>query len=808
MKTLCLKRINKDLKEIANSPLEGIGIASIDNDPMKYVVNLKIMTGVYEGYCIQLLLTFSDNYPIRPPKLLIYPGQSFDNIYHHHIFRSEIKDEKERYFNKFCYDLLENDFLSTSSEEHTGWNPSYTISTLLLQIQTFLSKPDFPTGYVPPKEKIDELMKSMNTYEKSFVIKNDKNENITKIHTWKNPYPEMFFIKKEDSIEIKEGNDSAIPKEIKEDLTCFISRLNYIDDKNILLGYPMKRIKNGTIIPIPEILSYEGFIEELSKNDVNNEMDSYFDGLIFENIYRDYHRNYILNRISEYLHINDNDNDNDNNNGFNEINNLLNIDEDILMFPRRHFFHFFSSSYSRNYGYFKSANNEFYNSWLPIFINEEHFEKNKTTILNYFSILKYGNSGIKKYDFHPQYIFEIMPNILSNMIKKMTINKISSSFLKCFFQNVLMFKKLEKKYNNIFIKYQKFYLNRNINKILKQDEIFDLVKELLELLILFYYSDNKDGQNMNDQLNNYIKKLKNLLCLKLFEKEKFYFKNPKSFINDLKRNKLFDKIVDIIFLNSDYLLLYNKQSLLNISEIIRNRIIKQMNINFKDLYTNLNDQIKKKIQKILMNEVNFSSYLNLNSIPSLLKEKGIYADFFSYSSKFISIFDFFRQKILDKNFLNELEKNFGIFMNNEPFIEQLNQRKKNWENSESIIKTFLGDKNLNSIKNLIHLYYLNLILGKYSSNYTRHPGEFVDFPFMKIDNHDNCLYLTLSERVKYILKKERDLFCLKYKMMFYKKEIVKDKIMKKNKRERINIKRSCNKNYNKAIRTYNTKKHR
>ena len=36
-----------------------------------------------------------------------------------------------------------------------------------------------------------------------------------------------------------------------------------------------------------------------------------------------------------------------------------------------------------------------------------------------------------------------MPNILSNMIKKMTINKISSSFLKCFFQNVLMFKKLE-----------------------------------------------------------------------------------------------------------------------------------------------------------------------------------------------------------------------------------------------------------------------------------------------------------------------------------------------------------------------------
>ena len=33
MKNLCLQR--------TNSPLEGIGIASLDNDPKKYVVNMK-----------------------------------------------------------------------------------------------------------------------------------------------------------------------------------------------------------------------------------------------------------------------------------------------------------------------------------------------------------------------------------------------------------------------------------------------------------------------------------------------------------------------------------------------------------------------------------------------------------------------------------------------------------------------------------------------------------------------------------------------------------------------------------------------
>ena len=87
MKTLCFQRINKDIKEISKFPLEGIGIVSLDNDPMKNVVNIKIMSGIYEGYCLQLLLTFSDNYPINPSKILIYPGQSFDNIYHH-IFPS------------------------------------------------------------------------------------------------------------------------------------------------------------------------------------------------------------------------------------------------------------------------------------------------------------------------------------------------------------------------------------------------------------------------------------------------------------------------------------------------------------------------------------------------------------------------------------------------------------------------------------------------------------------------------------------------------------------------------------------------
>ena len=40
-----------------------------------------------------------------------------------------------------------------------------------------------------------------------------------------------------------------------------------------------------------------------------------------------------------------------------------------------------------------------------IYINEEHYKKNKSTILNSFSVMKYGPLGIKEYDFKAEQIF-------------------------------------------------------------------------------------------------------------------------------------------------------------------------------------------------------------------------------------------------------------------------------------------------------------------------------------------------------------------------------------------------------------------
>ena len=80
-KMISLKRISKDIQEITKNPVEGIGIIQYESDFFKYIVNIKLLYGVYKGFCLQLLLTFSDSYPTKPPKILIFPGQNFDGSY-------------------------------------------------------------------------------------------------------------------------------------------------------------------------------------------------------------------------------------------------------------------------------------------------------------------------------------------------------------------------------------------------------------------------------------------------------------------------------------------------------------------------------------------------------------------------------------------------------------------------------------------------------------------------------------------------------------------------------------------------------
>ena len=665
-KALAIKRINKDMKEIVKSPIEGIGIVSIDNDPMKYAVNMRLMQGPYEGYCLQLLLTFTDNYPSRPPKILIFPNQGISGEYHHHIFNDH------NGFKKFCFDLLDNDFMSIS-EEHTGWNPSYSISSLLLQVQNFIADPDMH-GYIPPRDKINKLMNTMDNYKKVFKIR-DENEEIEIVHTWRNPYPKMYFKKfdksnKNNEIDIKNSNkeNEKKMKIIKENLTCFMLKFNYIEDPDILLGYPIiQKIGLGKnkieLYPIPEMLTYDGFMSQIGKQD--SKLDYYF-----------------------------------------------------------------STS-------FKSANNEYYNYWVPIYIDENHYLKNRTAILNSFSIIKYGPRGIKEYDFKPEQIFEILPIILNKMIIGMFNGQsaISSAFIRCYFHYILLFKKLSEEFEYEYIR----YLNHKLNLIHKNryNVKKSIIPDIGDFLVLLLFCDrNIYNEKMKRMWNSLYEEFlvrqmywafcdirnktriieemltnkvinKNEYKTKLIEEEAFKeciregycnFKGDnKTFADTLIKEGMFDKIASYLYGIYDI-------------KYLKEKVINEMNNNFNKLLNKSGGNIKRQIISDLIhkNKV-FYEFFELTSggrniyekklkykekelinkiiekekivylkktVDELLNDKEFLKNVYgSQRGNNLLLITFFAQKkIVEKGFLNELENNYGIYLEVDNFIKEMRQK--------------------------------------------------------------------------------------------------------------------------------------
>ena len=671
-KLISLKRINKDIQEITKNPIEGIGIIQYENDFMKYIINIQLMNGIYKGFCLQLLLTFSETYPTNPPKILLFPGQNFDQNFHHHVFNDF------NGFYKFCFDLLENDFMKTD-EEHTGWNPSYTISSLLIQVQNFLCEPDLHT--LPSQEKIQNFISNMKNYKREFI---DCNGNVI-IHTWDSPYPKMFFNEekkineKEDvkdldkennkNKEINEEEQKRIKEEemkkkeelrlneIKENLTCFMLKLNYIDDPEILLGYPivqskgLGRVFRIELFPIPELLTYDGFMAQIGKKD--EKLDFYFD-------------------IS-----------------------------------------------------FKSANNEFYNYWVPIYIDKNHFEKNKQTILNSFSIIKYGAIGLKEYDFRVEDIFEVVPIILNKMIIGIFTKKssLSEAFIKCYFQYILLFKKLTEIYKKEF--------NEYVNKIIKQIENNyyhinkNIIPDIGNFLVLLLFSDipinNKiwnslfedfvirqmywifHGPDNEQNIKNYLFECIipsdiNIYIDKIIKEER-KIENLEPFLNLCNIYKIEDelinifkndkKIISLITDKNNIFSLFEDKNNIKISNNFRTKFNEYLKKCTNDSRDEISTILKEKFTyydliKILPEQtldfINFNKFdyekKNVDKILKLVDIKyqnDLLNKFFDCQkgNKLLIISYLARKKIKTKGFLEELERNYGVLLNVSDFIKEI-----------------------------------------------------------------------------------------------------------------------------------------
>ena len=669
-KNLSTKRINHDIKEIYKNPIEGIGIVSLENDIKKYVVNIMLLTGPYKDYCLQLLLTFPDEYPINPPKILIYPDQLFDNLYHRHIFNDDNKDENGKCFKKLCLDLLDNDFMSTKSE-NTGWNPSYTISTLLMQLQIFLANPDMSEKSMPKPYQIKELMESMNNYQRKFIIK-DGNKEIIKTHTWKVPYPKMYFQQKELTNTINNPISEGKNKIIKENLTCFISKISFFDDHNIILGYPIVKENSGDIYPIPEILSYEGYLTQIS------------------------------NKKSEY---------------------------DSL----------------------KSANNKYYSNWLPIYINKYNFEKNKQTILNSFSVIKFGICGEKKFDFKPEYINEIMLKIFNQMICHMKGQKISSSYLIAFFQYILLYKKLDELYTN----------DNQIDELCLFD-FFKIDKLISKLRKIMIFSLFEKFTLLVKNLNNLKVEMKNNLALLFFlENKNCDLKSPKKFLEYLEENHLFNSIFEIMRFERN-LFLYNGK---NLKKIIKNIICNS----FKNFIFYCDKDTKNNLKKSILKNMKFFNFINFNQLlDERLDEKT--EENTKTILDYFTILLFIKKKINEPNFFNQLENNFGIYLQIDETIEKLNEIINNIDLYGEKEIDYINKSFRDNIQNIIkELFILSNNIQKISSK-NLFDFMFLDSNFVGLSEIESPFSLFIFKRFRNFRMRSRYFFSSIDDIENYKKD--------------------------------------
>ena len=657
---IALKRISNDLKELSKCPLEGIGIASIDNDPLKYVINMELMSGPYQGYKVQLLMTLSENYPINPPKILIYPNQEIGNNYHHHIYSCNYGNA---YYYRFCINFLENEFGMNTNEEYSGWNPAYTISSILLQVQNFISDPDLHR--IPDQAQVDNLMKSLVTYQRPFF---DGEKNV--IHTWRNPFPKMYYShRKEKNMEVDEDMENEIKEEkneiidrrkeiIKENLTCYFFRENYIDNQNILLGYPIVQTKSLygkdkiELNPIPQLLTYEAFQMQTSNTQSNNNY----------NIFA------------------------------------------------------YESSQSR----IKAANNQYYNNWLPIYVNEDHYQKNLDTIKNAIKAIK------NEPQFQPEQIFDIFPIILNKMIIGIFNGKsiVSTSYITCYFHYVLLFKRLCKEYQEEYnfyvdkklslITMNDYEVNKKIvadigdffmliflsNKDMTSPEMIKIKSVLIEEFLIrqtywmFHGPDCKDimKSKVNSLSNNV--KLNDDIYLEKFHKDpNFKMRFLDIFNKELHRKNIFDKVINTIASDRTFLYNYN-----NNFGYAKNAAENRITQSFKRLYNECSDWGRSKLNTIIKDNMKFSDFFieNERDIRSGLydscqvneilkgnndnsyeiKEMLKYAYESQKGNQLLIITFLVLNKLRERGFMEELEKNYGIYVEVDDFFLNMKQKLK------------------------------------------------------------------------------------------------------------------------------------
>lgn len=164
-------------------------------------------------------------------------------------------------------------------EKGSGWTPAYSIQSVLIQLQTFLARPDLPERLLSSIDQINKMLKNSKAFVHT-IIKTENGNTTLKSSSFQDPYPfvdtksldELQQAMKDEKVEneagvlnkeeIKYMEERARKIEISNKLICPIIKLEYAEANEIQFGYPIlaHADKFGRLhtTPVIEIISKEG----------------------------------------------------------------------------------------------------------------------------------------------------------------------------------------------------------------------------------------------------------------------------------------------------------------------------------------------------------------------------------------------------------------------------------------------------------------------------------------------------------------------------------------------------------------------
>jgi len=363
-------------------------------------------------------------------------------------------------------------------------------------------------------------------------------------------------------------------------------------------------------------------------------------------------------------------------------------------------------------------------------VNENHYSKNRELILNSLKEIK------KESEFKPEQVFDILPIILNKMIIGGFNGKsvISSSFINCYFQYVLLFKRLCQDYKAEY----ETYVNRKISLITMNDyevnkkivpDIGDffmliylsnkdmsttemkkmkkvLIEELLIRQIYWMFHGPECKETMKSKVvNNSSLEVSDETYLEKFQKDpNFKMRYLDIFVKELQKQDIYRQMIDIIANDKDYL--WNNQNNRNYTKRMAEEGITK---SFKKLYNQCSQWSRNRMNELIREKMHFKEFFEEDEkllkdelyegyqVNEILKggSESNTSDILAYAyesqkgNQLLLITFSVLKKLEEKGFLEDLEKNYGIYLGVDAFLQEIKQKLREVKSFKSLYE-FIG----------------------------------------------------------------------------------------------------------------------